>query len=433
MKVVDRMAGLARIGPNECAALRKLCSWKDSGLKALMEVVTKYERYDSMDKKPKGYQTSLSQGKKMTMPHGLFKQLGKINEDYFLTVYKKILSNESSLKSCLDDYELVKKMENVTAVLSILAEYKTYESITLDHPGKFDADQLKDYFGAEIKKDGEKNKMAEKLEIYYLSVVSGEFDDDDAIQFVEILDLGTICSDNFLDTFEIVIIQLDNEENLESVLELLKRRLLLQRVSQATLVLFPSEASQFKALSLVRNLENKDLSLKIRPLLFYGFTHVSGEFDENLQFGLLVGSFSVTAPPLKIYHSSILNLPKIVERICTAGSTVAVITGKDVPIVQIHSSETLARKVTYFGTSEEISKFKIHIKKAGKTGSKVQSDLKEVSNQIPSSEVRSLDENQSSTSPFKVDSSQFLNRSLAGSSKDFLTFEEEPQCSEFVV
>jgi hypothetical protein len=75
-------------------------------------------------------------------------------------------------------------------------------------------------------------------------------------------------------------------------------------------------------------------------------------------------------------------------------------------------------KVTYFGTSEEISKLEIHMEKADRTGSLVQSV--EVSKQVPtSSEVGDLDENQSSISPVKGN-----DRSQAGTSK-VLTFEEE--------
>ena len=69
MKVIDRMASLSRVGPKECTALNKLCIWKPPGLKALMEVVTKYELYETKDKKPKGYETSLFERKKMTMPN----------------------------------------------------------------------------------------------------------------------------------------------------------------------------------------------------------------------------------------------------------------------------------------------------------------------------------------------------------------------------
>ena len=144
---------------------------------------------------------------------------------------------------------------------------------------------------------------------------------------------------------------------------------------------------------------------------------MSGEFDENLKFELLAGSFSVASPQLKIFHNSILNLSKIVERICTAGSEVAVINGQDVPIVQIHSSLTLPRKLTYFGTSEEMRKLEIHMEKTDRTGSPVQSV--EVSKQVPTSEVGDLDENQSSTTPVKGN-----DRSQAGTSK-VLTFEEK--------
>ena len=69
-------------------------------------------------------------------------------------------------------------MEKVTSVLSTIAEYRTYENIRMDKPEMFDYDQLKHFFGAEIRKNGFKNKEASRLEDYYNSVVSGSADDD---------------------------------------------------------------------------------------------------------------------------------------------------------------------------------------------------------------------------------------------------------------
>ena len=38
IKVVDRMAKLSRLGPDECTAVSKLCQWSSSGFSALMEI-----------------------------------------------------------------------------------------------------------------------------------------------------------------------------------------------------------------------------------------------------------------------------------------------------------------------------------------------------------------------------------------------------------
>ena len=84
-KVVERMCKLSRIGPNENVALRKIITWSPGAVKALMEVITRFERYETMDVNTngKGYQKQLALGEKMTITNELFKQLGKVDEDFF--------------------------------------------------------------------------------------------------------------------------------------------------------------------------------------------------------------------------------------------------------------------------------------------------------------------------------------------------------------
>ena len=361
-KITERMAGLARIGPNEFAALRKLTSWKPDGLKALIEVLTKYEAYESMDKKPKGYQKMLFEGKKMTMPNDLFKQLGRTSEEFFLASYKKILNSESSLKSCLEDYEIERKMQNVTAVLSIFGEYTSYENLKLKHPGKFEFQQLKDFFGAEIKKDGKKNKQAEQLEMYYESVITGECFND--FKAVEISSLSTAFNDHTIDMFKVVTVHLADQEDYDLVCAFVMRRANLTYDFHATIVLFFSEMSQQEALSFWRTmLKDKEPMIKIKPLFFSGYEKYSGEFLENLQCGIIVGNFNISKP-FKMHHDSISKLPEIVENLSTTELEMAVIAVKNIPILQLHSNaiQVNLRSVTYFGSPEDLEKVKTRYK-----------------------------------------------------------------------
>ena len=58
LKVVERMSRLSRIGPNEITAIRKICNWSQDSFSALMEVISKYELYLTMDVKAKGHQNT---------------------------------------------------------------------------------------------------------------------------------------------------------------------------------------------------------------------------------------------------------------------------------------------------------------------------------------------------------------------------------------
>ena len=136
--------------------------------------------------------------------------------------------------------------------MSILAEHVSYEDLKLRYPGKFDFQQLKDYFGAEIKKDGKKNKDAERLERYYEYVVSGE--DNEEYRVVEISSIRAAINDPTLTKFKIVTVDLADEDGDEEGLQFLMRRANQVGDNYATIVLFSSETSQQRALSFLRTM-----------------------------------------------------------------------------------------------------------------------------------------------------------------------------------
>ena len=165
------------------------------------------------------------------------------------------------------------------------------------------------------------------------------------------------CQTTIIDLHE------ENEADMEAVLDLLKKRINLQSFhSQATLVLFPSEENQFKALSALRNygIEN----VKIKPLFFHDSERVSGsgDFVENIRCGLLVGWFTV-AQPINIYHGSLSSISEIVERISPPGSELAFISGSPAPIACLGWESCLSTK--YYGTTEEVKSVKDHLCGAG--------------------------------------------------------------------
>ena len=139
MKSVERMSRLCRIGPNESAALRKICNWSPDAFSALMKVLSQFERYETMDVKQdgQGYQNALALGEKMALTNVLFKMLAKVNDEDFLAEHEKILNSECSLKAFIEEDNTHKQVEKVSSVLSILADYKPIESIRQEQPGKF--------------------------------------------------------------------------------------------------------------------------------------------------------------------------------------------------------------------------------------------------------------------------------------------------------
>ena len=411
LKAIERMARLSRIGPNECTALSKLCSWSTVALTALIQVISQYERYETLDVKPSGHKTHLARGEKMNMSNVLFKMLGKLDENYFLSEHNKILVNECSLKACVENFKTVKEVEKVSAALSIVAGHTSFESIKKNHPGKFDFDQLKQFIGAEVKSDGEKNLTAKMLEKYYLAHEVGDCEaSKNFVTFVEYDDIENLMSErNTFDEFETIIFQM-GKENQNLAFKIVNSCLCSKKDFNVTLMTFPAESLQFEVLSFLRKNQSRDEGFKVVPLLFHGKAVTSEDVAENVKFGVLFGRFSVLSPPLNIYHSCISNLLNIVEKISPPSTTVAVISYMNVPLVQVHS-QTLTKKVTYFGSSTDIIKFKASLQKRSTTPvSDVENksvsflednamDLNRRSTTV--SDISSLDVNQSTTSPFK--------------------------------
>ena len=357
------MSKLSRIGPNESSALSKLCNWSAAGLKAMMETISQYERYETKDVKPKGHNLALLRGEKMNMTNVLFKALAKVDESYFLAVYKDILADKCSLESCVKHFTTKKEVEKVSSVLIILAGYDDMEKLKQDHPEKFEFEQLELYIGAEVANGIPKNEQAKRLKKYMNSVFAGDGTLENDVQFIEYEGLANLAGDvDFLDKFETIVFLMNKESSKDFMTELIKARIKSEEETLATLISFPSEILQFEVLSLLRN-AGKDL--KIFPLLFHGNSCIIGDVAENLTFCVLFGRFSVLSPPLSLFQSSISNLLNVVEKISPPYSSVAQIS--DLGFVKVHC-ESLTRKVTYFGLREEMMKMEASLKKRSKKG-----------------------------------------------------------------
>ena len=312
----------------------------------------------------------------------------------------KILNSESSLKCCLDEFENLNKVEKVSSILSVIAEYKSYEDIKREHPGKFLPDKLKEYVGADIK-NGEKNEEAKQLDKYYKRVIGDESGVGNTK--VEVYnDLGRLFRENnWFEKFEIVIFHM-SEENRDICFDFVNNSLLSG--CQARVITFPSEAQQFEVLSYLRNQQlSKDPLFKVFPLIFQSNAFPTGDICENIQFSVIFGNFVVLSPPLSMYYSNISCILNIVEKICPPKSNVAFISDLKSPLVQVHS-ETVSSDVAYFGLSAEVDKFKQQFYSIQLQNSTEQLD--ENKNPPPPAAARHISTtsdtvDQSSTSPFK--------------------------------
>ena len=360
-KVVERISRLCRFGANEAASISKLCRWSKEAFSALIRVLQLYEKYETLDVGPSGHQGRLARGEKMPMTNKLFNQLGKTDESYFIKGFEKVLAKDISLKYLVEQYGIIISLEKVVAVLSVLAEHKSYDSIKLAHPGKFEHEQIEVFSGAEIKADKKMNENALRLEKYYKAVVNME---PNALQillefneFNELKDLNIFSQYN-------TIVMLMSKDSSETCLQIADYVLKSEDIYVAAILVFPSEALQFQFLSFIRN---KDVSLlknfKVSPLVINCDVKGQKEFEENVSFGVIFGKLNSFKRPVKIHHNSLSNLKDIVESVSPPNGTTVVIADHH-PLVKVHTVELLG-KFAYYASKSEISRFKISLSKDG--------------------------------------------------------------------
>jgi hypothetical protein len=145
LKVVERMAKIGRVGPNEATALRKLCKWKQSAFRCLMEVINIYEIYETLDLKSSGNTGRISRGEKLCMPNIVFNNLAKVEEAYFEANFHLIVSKKMSLKSLVDESLKNKEVQKVYGVLGQIAGYQAIEALQQEYPGKFDVNVVEKF------------------------------------------------------------------------------------------------------------------------------------------------------------------------------------------------------------------------------------------------------------------------------------------------
>ena len=358
---MDSMARLARIGPNECGALRKLSYWSEENRKKLIELIDQYERYQTQDVKPRGHQGQLARGERLTIPNVLLKSLARVSEVFFSNNCENVLNGKYSLKCLVEEFDKSKEVEKVVHCLCVIAKYTKYEDLVMSHPGKFGYTILKQFLGAEVSVNGLKNSEAERLESYFCSVFYGETANKEKIECLEYKSLGDVLKGGPYLAYlsrDLLIYIMKLETNLEMCKDLVSNRVLLASPSNCTIIIFPSETIHFTILSYIRNLVSDSNPMVVKPILFNTKPMKKNDIRENVIFGVIFGNFTVHHPPLDVYHQSQDELLNIVEKLLPVDSPVSLICDEGVPPVKIHK-DCVSRSITYIGFKKDLAEFRL--------------------------------------------------------------------------
>ena len=321
----------------------------------------------------------------MPVSNKLINKLSKVDENYFVAGCGKILEKKTSLKSLVDDYEIVAGMKKVAAVLSVVAKHKSYETIQQQFPGKFEFDKLEPFIGAEVK-EGKMNESASRLKKYYNAVVSDSDSpspDIDMVEFKDFDDLKELKESGVFAKFDTILLVLGKlkKETAEVCLAIADLVINSPETYKSAIIVFPSEDLYFQFMWYIRG---KDTSLIAKfdaeTLLISCKSKKHQDIEENVSFGAMIGKNISFKFPIKRNQSNIANLKDVIESISPPGAS-RLLVSHMIPLMKIHSSE-LVGKVAYYGPPDEIFNFR-HLLAKDESFQKVTDD---------DDEIRSVDE-----------------------------------------
>ena len=361
LKTVERMAKHCRIGPNETYSILKLCKWSVSGMTILLKNIEKYEVYETRDVNfTSRLSDSLSKGKKLKVPNSLFNKLARCDEEFYVRNCFKVTSGELSIRELVDENMRVLDVDKVVSVLNQLSGYQGIERLNTLYPTKFSIEILENFVGADIK-CGKKNQKCMELDKHYNKVINAKVGHPvkASIQFNPVADIDSIVTQESGDNFDAIVVHMKTARQ-DLVMSIIKSILESNKDSHCVLLIYPNESLQRETLEFMRSQKLALVSsLKVCQILFeVEKPKVQEGVMINVHFGVLFGKFDVvTSDPLKILYNGLKNVADIISSVVPEGSRIAMISDKDVSVIQIHGRD-LKHEVTYFASQGQIERFK---------------------------------------------------------------------------
>ena len=356
-KLIERIARLQRLGPAETKAVLDLCSWGDDQFLQLLNVIEKYECYETEDVREKVKSTvhisqiKMSKGEALTMPNRLLVKLSKVNAEYFMKVADSIKEGKVSLRAAVEMFEKDKERLPVKVQIEEISGQK-FENLKISYPDHFSTAVIDTFIGAT-----DRNVKGKELKVYVSEVVAGGQAINKTVKVEEIKSYGEIVEES-----DVLIIRCDKSESEENFNKWLDE---VCRKDLTTIILFNSENDQLHALLYLR--ETKGDELETQQLLFDKNPKELRQNEVvNLKFGLVSYQPERVQGKVKIYSGKLDNIRMVVSQLSKPGSKVSSISDTNLDILLVHS-ESLAGSVTYFGTKDQIMEVKHKISREGGT------------------------------------------------------------------
>jgi len=327
----------------------------------LLKNIEKYEVYETRDVNfTSRLSDSLSKGKKLKVPNALFNKLARCDEEFYVKNCFKVSTGELSIRELVDENMKIHDVQKVVGVLNQLSGYQGIERLNTLYPSQFSLDVLANFVGADIK-FGKMNQKCIELDKYYNQVINAQFGHqvNASIQFHPVADIESVVALESVDNFDAIVVQMKTARK-DLTMSIIKSILASSKVHHSVLMIFPYESLQTETLefmrgqklALVGSLRVNQIFFEVeKPKLLEGLL-------SNVLFGVLFGKFSsVNSCPLKILYNGLTGVADIVNSVVPEGSRVAMVTDRDLSVIQIHGKD-LRHEVTYFAMQGQIERFK---------------------------------------------------------------------------
>ena len=362
--VSEKFAKTLLFRKEEITALKKVLSWKPTERLSLIMVLKKFESYCTLDASNRGNHGRLARGEKMPLTKTLFIQLGKVDGKAFAEQCQPVMEGELSLKDLLGDLSKASGLDANKALVSQTANYKSLVDLKMSYPGKFDDDILESFHGASSS-SGFKNLPGIMLENYVKTVVSDKMSEGSVRS--EIIDSIIQVDQEVIDKSDLIVC------NIKTVPSPIAESLMASACSTlkdvtAVILLLPDRKAQMWAITEVdKNLCGKPGMIRVEQIFFDKIKSTVGKDQilENVSFGLLFGKFSVSNPPLKIFHGDLkTSLCKVVSDLLVPGSQVSYLNEETCPFIDIHFMKNLKLcKFVYYGEKKAVESLRNRWKK----------------------------------------------------------------------
>jgi len=354
LEVVEKICHSRHLKSKELAVYRKIAEWPGEVLDLLIELLEKFQTYQTKDCTSHGSKERRKRREPNTMTDEMFRQLGDCKPEFFKEHQARVLSNACSLKEILEQSREENKLGMTEKkVVACAAGNESIDSLKKKFPDSFSPDIVKQYTKAEIGR--KRNPLGKRLNNYVKSVQQGSTFEE-PVKFKTFQAWGEISTDKLKEN-DVIVLHVC-KDNLEWVKCWIDSLCGSSKDFYSVLVILESESllqDIYKSLDTWNG--KPDFQNHLCIFKKEKSAASSENVNENAIFSVLLGKLNIFKGPLMTLNESLSkDLIKVVEKVTPPSGKVAYVSMGDKKVIKIHSDEQKNVEVTYFVTETELSK-----------------------------------------------------------------------------